>query len=116
MTNRDDLFDDAPETPAPKSEETPDAQPPPTGQEQPPRSSRGASEALEQNLSRRTFLRGAGAAAVAGAVVGAGAAAGFGLGGDDDGAAVAELDGMTLGAPEGRLLSQAVVRLNVNGR
>jgi aerobic-type carbon monoxide dehydrogenase small subunit (CoxS/CutS family) len=57
-------------------------------------------------------------AAVAGAIVGAGAAAGVGaLGDDDDGArAATERDGMTLGAPGGRPVSEAVVRLKINGQ
>jgi aerobic-type carbon monoxide dehydrogenase small subunit (CoxS/CutS family) len=49
-------------------------------------------------------------------VVGAGAAVGLGAGGGDDGGNVAERDGMTLGAPGNRPVSEAVIKLTVNGQ
>jgi xanthine dehydrogenase YagT iron-sulfur-binding subunit len=121
MTNRSDLFDDEPQRPPPAAQESgqaaapsgePAAEGPPAGA--PPG---GGGGSMDKSLSRRDFLLGASAAAVAGAVVGAGAAAGLGaLSDGDGGGAVTELDGMTLGAPPGRMLSQAVVRLRVNGK
>jgi xanthine dehydrogenase YagT iron-sulfur-binding subunit len=115
MTNRSDLFDDdepASRAPAPGDTAAEPAstagEPAPPGEGPPP---------SEAGLSRRNFLRGAGAAAVAGAVVGAGAAVGLGaLDGGGAGEVATELEGMTLGTPDGRLLSEAVVRLNVNGK
>ena len=118
MTNRSDLFDepDEPARDSPQNQADPphQASPPedrPQGQpsERPP--------VMDRALSRRGFLRGAGAAAVGGAVVGAGAAVGLGAL-DGDGAAQADIterEGMSLGAPDGRLVSQAVVKLKVNG-
>jgi aerobic-type carbon monoxide dehydrogenase small subunit (CoxS/CutS family) len=118
MTNRNDLFDE-PEDKQPVQDQPPPAESPPQASSSPSSGAPAASQPprpLDQNLSRRRFLRGASAAAVGGAVVGAAAAVGIGaLGGDDGGGAVTELDGMTLGAPEGRVLNEAVVRLNVNG-
>jgi xanthine dehydrogenase YagT iron-sulfur-binding subunit len=106
MTNGNDLFDE-PEEPAQQSSERPrEAQ------------AQGRGSFLRQSLGRRQFLRGAGAAAVAGAVVGAGATAGVAVlvsDGEDTASGVAERDGMTLGAPPGRAISQAVIKLNVNG-
>jgi len=121
MTNRNDLFDDEPgeSKPASQPKEEPrrsDTTPPGDGGGEPPRPSSGP---LGRSFSRRQFLAGAGTAAVAGAVVGTGAAAGLGVfddGGSGSAAAVAEREGMTLGAPVGKAVAEAVVKLNVNGQ
>lgn len=109
MANGNDLFDDEsgkPDKPADKQKAG--------GQGSAP------GRLLAGPLTRRKFLAGAGAAAAAGAAVGTGATVGIvALGGGDTDAApgdVAELDGVTLGVPEGRSVSQAVVKLNVNGK
>jgi aerobic-type carbon monoxide dehydrogenase small subunit (CoxS/CutS family) len=76
------------------------------------------SAAASSRLSRRRLLVGAGAAA-AGAGVLAGAAGVAALhtgGGQEPGEAGAEYDGMPVGVPSGRLISKAVVRLNINGK
>lgn len=119
MTNRNDVFDEPEGTPP--AGQAPQQQPePPPQQPQPPPGEQPSggllSQSMDQNLNRRQFLRGAGAAAVAGAVVGAGAAAGLGVLGDDGDGGVAERDGMTLGAPSGRAVSEAVVKLKINGK
>jgi aerobic-type carbon monoxide dehydrogenase small subunit (CoxS/CutS family) len=111
MTNRSDLFDEPEEPraqppPPQESSETP-AQAAPETQPQP--------QAPSGAFSRRNFLRGAGAAAVAGAVVGAGAAVGLGATDGDGGGGVVERDGMTLGAPPNKVVEEAVIKLKVNG-
>src|SRR5438874_10987190 len=113
--NRRDLFDDEePSKPAnnPPNEPEKQEQPQPEGGAAPP----AGTGSSGPRVSRREMLRGAGAAAVAGAVVGAGAA--YGLGALDHGSeattAVAG-EGISVGAPPGQIISDAVVRLNVNG-
>jgi len=113
MTNRSDLFDEPEEQPA----QRPAAEPPPSQAPAPDQPAPEAPGLPPENLSRRTFLRGAGIAAAAGAVVGAGAAAGLGAFSDGGGGGeVAERDGMTLGAPGGKEVSEAVIKLTVNGQ
>jgi aerobic-type carbon monoxide dehydrogenase small subunit (CoxS/CutS family) len=84
---------------------------------------------MNAQFTRRQFLIGGSAAAVGGAVVGIGGAAALGAFSGDDGGggatatsapatsngAVTEREGMTLGAPAGKAVSEAVVNLNVNG-
>ncbi len=110
MANGNDLFDDEPGKPEKPAK-------PASSQGQ--RSGAGGGP-LGGPLTRRKFLAGAGAAAAAGAAVGTGATLGIGaLGGDDEtpaADAASEVDGVTLGVPAGRSVSQAVVKLNVNGR
>ena len=108
MTNRGALFDEPEEPPRPEAEAKPEGEGP------------GRCSILSRTLERRQFLRSAGAAAVAGAVVGAGATVGVGVLIDDDeseeaATEVVEREGMTLGAPAGRAVSEAVIRLNING-
>src|SRR6266508_3600297 len=111
--NRRDLFDDEPSKPldAPAAEEP---QPEPGA---PAAAAPAGDSSSGPRVSRREVLRGAGAAAVAGAVVGAGAA--YGLGGLDHGGNETSTaipgDGISVGAPPGQTISDAVVRLNVNG-
>src|SRR6266545_6867223 len=113
MTNRNDLFDEPEEPPAPRAA----AEPPPSQAPAPEQAVAEPPSLTRENLSRRTFLRGAGIAAAAGAVVGAGAAAGLGAFSDGGGGGeVAERDGMTLGAPGGKEVSEAVIKLTVNGQ
>jgi aerobic-type carbon monoxide dehydrogenase small subunit (CoxS/CutS family) len=114
MTNSNDLFDE-PEAPRPSeaSRESVPSEPAAGGE---PPGSPPSGEAPADNVSRRQFLRGLGAAAVAGGVVGAGAAIGLGVTDDDAEGPVTERDAMSLGAPGGRTVSESVVRLNVNGQ
>jgi aerobic-type carbon monoxide dehydrogenase small subunit (CoxS/CutS family) len=129
MTNRNDLFDDEPEQPQPARAQAEDAgaTAPPTGGGEPPDGggeTPGGGGPLNANVSRRSFLTGAGTAvagaAVVGGVVGAGAAVGLGALDDgedgDGGTAASQRDGMTIGAPANRYVSEAVIKLNVNGR
>jgi aerobic-type carbon monoxide dehydrogenase small subunit (CoxS/CutS family) len=127
MTNRNDLFDDEPEQPKSSPPEATRAAPSDSGGAQPPGDSGGGSGGpLDTNVSRRTFLGGAAGvaagAAVVGGVVGAGAAVGLGaLDSDDDdgGGTTARAAGgetSTVGAPNNKYVSQAVVHLNVNGK
>src|SRR5436305_14973716 len=116
MTNRRDLFDDEPEQPKPATEQ---AAPPATGE--PPGDGAGGGP-LNTSVSRRSFLGGAAGvaagAAVVGGVVGAGGAIGLGaLDNDDDtsgggSSAKAASGDMSLGAPGGKYVSEAVVHLN----
>jgi aerobic-type carbon monoxide dehydrogenase small subunit (CoxS/CutS family) len=127
MTNRNDLFDDEPEQPkparAPRDAGRAATAP---GSDEPPGDS-GSGGPLNANVSRRGFLGGAAGiaagAAIAGGVVGAGAAVGLGAldDGDDSGggagSARTESGGtMSLGAPNGEYVSEALINLNVNGR
>ena len=120
MTNRNDLFDDEPEQPKPATEQ---AAPPASGD--PPASADSGGGPLNTNVSRRSFLGGAAGvaagAAVVGGVVGAGGAVALGAFDDDDDAGggsskAASGDEMTIGAPGGRYVSEAVIKLTVNGR
>jgi aerobic-type carbon monoxide dehydrogenase small subunit (CoxS/CutS family) len=103
MAGRDDLFDEEPEQP--------DQQQIPEGRHP------GAATTARDGLTRRRLLFGAGVAA-AGAAVGAGATAGVMAlrdGGEEQAVApAAETEGMTLGVPEERTVSEAVVKLTVN--
>jgi aerobic-type carbon monoxide dehydrogenase small subunit (CoxS/CutS family) len=105
--NRNDLFDE----PEGKKPEEPAAATP--EREQPERQTGGDKGGGGSRFSRRDVLRGAGAAAVAGAVVGAGAA--YGLKGGGTSEPAAGENAISVGAPGGKLISEAVVRLNVNG-
>jgi aerobic-type carbon monoxide dehydrogenase small subunit (CoxS/CutS family) len=128
MTNRNDLFDDEPEQPQPSraSREAAGEAPPPTGGSEPPGGGDSGGGPLNTNVSRRSFLGGAAGvaagAAVVGGVVGAGAAVALGAFDEDDtsgggtSSKAASGDGMALGAPNNRYVSEAVVHLNVNGR
>jgi aerobic-type carbon monoxide dehydrogenase small subunit (CoxS/CutS family) len=130
MTNRNDLFDDEPEQPGPSraSRETSGEAPPPTGGSEPPGGGdSGGGGPLNTNVSRRSFLGGAAGvaagAAIAGGVVGAGGAVALGAFDDDDDAGgggssakAASGDQVSLGAPNGRYVSEAIVKLNVNGK
>src|SRR6476620_8323757 len=121
MTNRRDLFDDEPEQPKPATEQ---AAPPAAGE--PPGGAGTGGGPLNTNVSRRSFLGGAAGvaagAAVVGGVVGAGGAIAFGALDDDDdtgggtSARTSSGDGMTIGAPGNRYVSEAVIMLNVNGK
>ena len=121
MTNRRDLFDDEPEQPKPATEQAA-----PTASGEPPASAESGGGPLNTNVSRRSFLGGAAGvaagAAVVGGVVGAGGAIAFGALDDDDEpsgggtSAKTALGDMSLGAPNGKYVSEAVVRLNVNGK
>jgi aerobic-type carbon monoxide dehydrogenase small subunit (CoxS/CutS family) len=129
MTNRNDLFDDEPDQPRPSraSREETSAAPPATGGGEPP-SGGGDSGGgpLNTSVSRRSFLGGAAGvaagAAVVGGVVGAGGAIGLGALDNDDGtsgggsSSASSSDAMTIGAPGGRYVSEAVIKLNVNGK
>ena len=115
MTNRSDLFDEP---------EEPRSQPPPSQEtHETPAGDASETAALPRTsgeggiggFSRRNFLRGAGAAAVAGAVVGAGAAVGLGATDGNDGGNAPEREGMTLGAPPNKAVDEAVIKLTVNG-
>jgi aerobic-type carbon monoxide dehydrogenase small subunit (CoxS/CutS family) len=124
MTNRNDLFDDEPEQPTPavapldegKAAAAPSAGEPPGD---------GPGGPLNTNVTRRGFLGGAAGiaagAAIAGGVVGAGAAISLGALDDDDsggGASTAKTESggpMSLGAPSGEYVSEALIHLNVNG-
>jgi aerobic-type carbon monoxide dehydrogenase small subunit (CoxS/CutS family) len=122
MTNRRDLFDDEPEQPKPATEQ---AAPPATGTGEPPGDGSGGGP-LNTNVSRRSFLGGAAGvaagAAVVGGVVGAGGAIGFGALDNDDSSSAGSSassssgDGMTIGAPGNRYVSETVIKLNVNGK
>src|SRR3954451_12691814 len=111
MTNRRDLFDDEPEQPKPA---TAQAAPPAVGE--PPGGAGPGGGPLNTNVSRRSFLGGAAGvaagAAVVGGVVGAGGAIGLGaLDNDDDSgggtsARAASGEGMTIGAPGNRYVSE----------
>lgn len=106
MANRDDLFDDEPEKP--------DQQPP--SEKPPPAATPGSGS----GLTRRRFLFSAGAAAAAGAAVGTGATVGvIAMRDSDEGSGQAtttttEAEGMTLGVPTERPVSEAVIKLTVN--
>jgi aerobic-type carbon monoxide dehydrogenase small subunit (CoxS/CutS family) len=106
MANGNDLFDDESKQP-----DKPGDQRPPEGGEQ-----------RRFSVTRRRFLVGAGVAAATGAAVGTGATVGINaLGGDDEkkvgpAETVSESDGVTLGLPDGKAVSLAVVKLNVNGK
>jgi xanthine dehydrogenase YagT iron-sulfur-binding subunit len=117
MTNSRDLFDE-PEAARPSESASAAPSQEAEGQEPPgqPPGSPPSGDTPGDNVSRRQFLRGLGAAAVAGGVVGAGAAIGLGGSDDEASAPVTERDDMSLGAPGGRMVSESVVRLNVNGQ
>jgi len=126
MTNRNDLFDDEPQQPGPSRATREAAGEPPPPVEPPGSGGDSGGGPLNTNVSRRSFLGGAAGvaagAAVVGGVVGAGGAVAFGAFDDDDDAGggtsskAASRDEMTLGAPNNRYVSEAVVHLNVNGQ
>ncbi|MGH2586933.1 MAG: (2Fe-2S)-binding protein [Dehalococcoidia bacterium] len=106
MPARDDLFDDEPEQPGNPGE--------------PEQQQTAVATSQRDGMTRRRLLFGAGIAA-AGVAVGAGATAGIEAlrdGGAEGQAAAptSEAEGMTLGVPADRAVSEAVVKFTVNGK